>query len=422
MKRSAPVAAAVAAAVLCAGCAAGAVPAPAPRQAGGTIRGVAAIEPAASPVPFATADLALGLSLLTASCTSDPDGNIVLSPSSLATGLGMAYLGAQGASARAMRSVLHLPAVSRAGLESGLQARSRALAGLNSPGVTVADSDEVWTDPGPQPLRGYLNAVATGYSAGVGLVPLRTNPAGAAAKIDAAIAAVTRGHIPHLLTASDLRNMIFVLTDALYLNARWATPFQRSAENSAAFTTASGSRVTARYLNGDGYRAAKASGWTAVRLPYRGGSLAMTALLPPAGAVGGASGCQVPTTDVVGSLARELGHNAGGAAITLPRVSLHSDESLKPILTQLGMGPAFAPDGDFDAMSPQTDGIGDVVHAATLSVDSAGTVASAATAVTMEGTAAELPVTFDRPYLMLITDVHTGEPLFLARVANPDQP
>src|ERR1700722_4887489 len=420
MKPSGSVAAAAAAAVLCAGCAAGAAPVPAPREAGGTIRGVAAIEPAASPVPFATADLAVGLSLLTASCTSDPDSNIVLSPSSLASGLGMAYLGAQGATARAMRSVLRLPAVSRAGLESGLQARSRALAGLNSPGVTVAASDEVWTDPGLRPLGGYLNAVATGYGAGVGLMPLRSNPAGAAAKIDAAIAAVTRGHIPHLLAARDLRNMIFVLTDALYLNARWATPFQRSAENSAAFTTASGSRVTARYLNGDGYRAAKASGWVAVRLPYRGGSLAMTALLPPAPA--GAAGCQVPTTDVIASLARELRHNANGVEIALPRVTLHSSESLKPILRKLGMGPAFAPFGDFDAMSPRTDGIGDVVHAATLSVDSAGTVASAATAVTIEGTAAELPVMFDRPYLMLITDVHTGEPLFLARVANPDQP
>jgi serpin B len=65
------------------------------------------------------------------------------------------------------------------------------------------------------------------------------------------------------------------------------------------------------------------------------------------------------------------------------------------------------------------------VHAATLRVDSAGTVASAATAVTMEPTAAEVArhvVAFTRPYLMLITDTRTGEPLFLARVANPDLP
>jgi hypothetical protein len=31
-------------------------------------------------------------------------------------------------------------------------------------------------------------------------------------------------------------------------------------------------------------------------------------------------------------------------------------------------------------------------------------------------------VVFDRPYLLLITGTATGEPLFLARVANPDLP
>jgi serine protease inhibitor len=28
-------------------------------------------------------------------------------------------------------------------------------------------------------------------------------------------------------------------------------------------------------------------------------------------------------------------------------------------------------------------------------------------------------VTFDRPYLMVVTDCATGEPLFMARVADP---
>ncbi len=40
----------------------------------------------------------------------------------------------------------------------------------------------------------------------------------------------------------------------------------------------------------------------------------------------------------------------------------------------------------------------------------------------MEPTAARvLPpqVLFNRPYLMLVTDGATGEPLFMARVANP---
>ena len=34
-------------------------------------------------------------------------------------------------------------------------------------------------------------------------------------------------------------------------------------------------------MNGGEFRAAQAAGWTAVSLPYRGGKLAMVALLPP---------------------------------------------------------------------------------------------------------------------------------------------
>ncbi len=88
------------------------------------------------------------------------------------------------------------------------------------------------------------------------------------------------------------------------------------------------------------------------------------------------------------------------------------------------MGAAFGPAADFSGISPQAAAIGVVVHAATLRVDEAGTVGSAATGVTIVPTAGfgGPTVRFDRPYLMLIMDTRTGEPLFLARVANPDLP
>ena len=63
-------------------------------------------------------------------------------------------------------------------------------------------------------------------------------------------------------------------------------------------------------------------------------------------------------------------------------------------------------------------------QAATLGIGEKGTVASAATAVGMDPSAARvLPpqVLFDRPYLMVVTDRATGEPLFMARVADPSR-
>jgi serpin B len=92
------------------------------------------------------------------------------------------------------------------------------------------------------------------------------------------------------------------------------------------------------------------------------------------------------------------------------------------LLTQLGMGVAFTPSADFTGLSTRACCIGLVEQAATLGVGEKGTVARAATAVGVQATAGRvLPpqVVFNRPYLMVVTDRTTGEPLFMARVTNP---
>jgi serpin B len=342
----------VGAALLMAGCGAGPVATPA------VAHGVALREPFADPRPYGAADTAFGLDVLNAGCRADPRANLVLSPSSLASGLGMAYLGARGSTAQAMAQV-----------------------------------------------------------------PLLSSPDRAAQEIDQAIAAATRGQIPELLSPTSLNGIALVLTDALYLRAAWSTPFQASQTAPGPFTTAAGQQATASFMNGGPYRTASAAGWTAVRLPYRGGKLAMVALLPPSGT----AGCATPAASALGAMTARL--TAGGTAgpaqtrsVSLPRVNLGVQVSLNGLLSELGMGVAFSASADFAGLSPQPLSIGLVQQAATLQVGEQGTVASAATAVGMQPTAVRVQppqVVFDRPYLMLVTASATGEPLFIARVANP---
>jgi serpin B len=408
---------AVAAVLLMAGCGSAAVAPPV------VAHGVALREPLADPRPYGAADTAFGLDLLNAWCQADPRANLVLSPASLASGLGMAYLGSRGGTARAMARVLDLPVTGGQGFQAGLQARSADLRGLDSAGVTLAASDQVWADPTLKIRPSYLNAVATGYDAGVAQVPLLSSPDRATQEIDQAIATATRGQIPQLLSPESLNGIALVLTDALYLRAAWATPFQASQTASGPFTTAAGQQAAVSFMNGGQYRTASAAGWTAVRLPYRGGKLAMVALLPPSGA----AGCATPAPSVLGAMTARL--TAGRAAgpvqtrsVSWPRVDLGGQVSLKGLLTELGMGVAFTASADFAGLSPQPLSIGLVQQAATLQVGEQGTVASAATAVGMQPTALRVQppqVVFDRPYLMLVTASATGEPLFMARVADP---
>ena len=164
-------------------------------------------------------------------------------------------------------------------------------------------------------------------------------------------------------------------------------------------------------------------------LPYRGGRLAMVALLPPV-AQGG--GCSFPPASALAAMTGALAGGsgvaggtavAGGTSVALPRVSLSTKADLKGLLAGLGLGVAFTSGADFSGLSRQACCIGLIEHAATLQVGEKGTVASAATAVGVLPTDAQAPparqVTFDRPYLLLVTATSTGEPLFLARVADP---
>jgi serine protease inhibitor len=406
----------LAAAAMITGCASAAPGLPQPR----VVRGVAFSVPAADPRPYGAADTAFGLDLLDAWCRADPAGNIVLSPESLASGLGLAYLGARGATAAAMARVLHLPASGPA-LVAGLHARSAALRALDGPGVTVAGSDRVWADPSLSTGRGFLDDAATAYGAGLSQVPLLTDPARAVQQINASIDAATRGHIPRLLTPAELKHSGWVLTDALYLHAAWAAPFDAGQTASGPFTTAAGSQVSVPFMHGNGFWSDRSGGWTAVSLPYRGGRLRMIALLPVV-----SGGCPALPASTLARIEAALSGRSGGAtgqtAIALPKVSLRSSASLRGLLTGLGMGIAFGGGADFSGLSPQACCIGAVVHAAALAVGEKGTVGAAATAVGILPTAVPVQLTrvvFDRPYLMLVADTATGEPLFLARVADP---
>jgi serine protease inhibitor len=394
------------------------------------VRGVATVEPAADPQPYGAADTAFGLDVMRAWCAQNPGQNLVFSPSTLASALGLAYLGARGATAAAMAKVLHLPASSPATLAPGLQARLKALSSLDGPGVTVAASDQVWADPTLTTLRSYLDDVATGYGAGVAQAPFSTDPAKAATEINAAISAATRGHITQLVDASMLSKIGWVLTSALYLDAAWATPFAANQTEPASFVLASAKSVTVPFMNGDAFPYTTAAGWQAVSLPYKGGKLTMTALLPPARSGACALPSQAELSTISGALDRSgagAGSSVERADVSLPTVNLDTSGdagNMQPVLARLGMGLAFSSKADFTGLSKEACCIGFVQQAATLRVGEKGTVGAAAAAVGMMpamaiAVPATITITFSRPYLLLVSAKATGEPLFLAEVANP---
>src|SRR5205814_7271132 len=121
----------------------------------------------------------------------------------------------------------------------------------------------------------------------------------------------------------------WVLTDALYLHAAWATPFDPDVTSPGTFTTAAGRKVMAQFMEGGEYRAVTADGWTAVWLPYRGGKLGMEARLPPSGS----AGCALPSAATMGTMTSRLVPGKPGkpgtsiSSISFPKVNLPTQVS-----------------------------------------------------------------------------------------------
>jgi serpin B len=152
---------------------------------------------------IADAQTAFGLDLMRQVC--EPGGNLLLSPTSAASALGLLHPAADPATAAGFSEVLHLPEWSDA-LVAALHEHTEALDRLRYDGDLDAEdapdslrtSNRLWTTVGAEPEQGYLDDVATAFDAEVGALDFGGDPAGATVRINEAVEDDTRGMIERL--------------------------------------------------------------------------------------------------------------------------------------------------------------------------------------------------------------------------------
>ena len=167
-------------------------------------------------------------------------------------------------------------------------------------------------------------------------------------------------------------------------------------------------------------------------LPYVGGELSMTILLPDKGRFREFENSI--DAGLVGRILEDI--EAKLVELTMPRFEFESQFMLVETLEKMGMPNAFDDRAsDFSGM----DGasclagdvpcllISDVIHKAFVSVDEEGTEAAAATAEVGMLTIARadepepIRVTVDRPFIFLIRDGATNAILFVGRMEKPEE-
>lgn len=366
----------------------------------------------------ATNGLALDLYRRLAAAKS---GNLFFSPSSISTALAMTYLGARGKTAAEMAETLHF-SVPQDRLHHGYMHLIRRLGATD---CQLRIANRLWGQETFEFLPEFIAGTQEQYGAELARADFGKHAKEAQQAINAWVAEQTENRIVDLIPVGVLNALTrLVLISAIYFKGSWTHPFEKHATKSAPFYCGAETIVSAPTMEQTelfGY--AETEDAQLLSMPYGSGELSMVILLPKL------KGHLASLEKSLGlELFRGWDRNEGREVhVFLPRFKLEHHLQLDVELGSMGMVEAFSEtQADFSGMGGQRGDlyIAAAIHKALVEVDELGTVAAAATGVTMalRCSVPTQPIpTFraNHPFLFAIRHNPTGCLLFLGRVTNP---
>ena len=356
--------------------------------------------------------------------------NFAVSPVSGFIALTMTSDGANGATADQMKAVLY-PDVSLTDIQAATNQLEQGVKGCALPSATgdagpqiaLNLANDVFVQTGLTIQQPFLDNLMTNYDTGLQLVDFENNADGACTLINNWVASETNNLITNLIPQGTLDSLTrLVLVNALYLNASWLTAFDPNSTNSQIFHGSSGDASTDFMNSTLSLNYATGTGWVGVDIPYYGGSLVMTAILPDSGQFDSVKA----NLNAAWLTSFDTTAQSQLVSLTLPKFTLAgSTVSWKPTLQNLGMTNLFTK-GLCDLSGITQDEplyVSDVLQQVYVKVAEKGTEAAAATAVivTRDSVATEppptIPVVFNRPFLFFVRE-HGGPILFAGQVVS----
>ena len=357
-------------------------------------------------------------------------GNLALSPISISTALTMTWGGARGETAAQMKKVLH----AEGDAERAMDVSGKLLASFGNEGnkVTLRVANRLFGEKSYTFDQGYLDRTKAAFGAPLEALDFKKAAEPGRVHINAWVAKQTQDRIKDLLPPNALDGETrLVLTNAIYFLGDWQNQFDRDRTKPAAFhATAADAKDVPTMNQVEHFKFAATDGVKLLEMPYEGGEVAMTLVLPdaPAG-----------LDAVEQRLSPELltkwitGMQFDRVVVALPKFEINPAASLSlgDTLQALGMPLAFdRASADFTGIAnPPSPAdrlyISKVFHKAFVKLDEKGTEAAAATAVVMAraGSAApsKPPSEFkaDRPFLFFLRHLKSGAILFMGRVSDP---
>lgn len=341
--------------------------------------------------------------------------NIFISPTSIATAFGMLYNGAVDPVRSEFDEVLEFKNVPDESFNSANQSLIWNLATKDkSAELDIANS--IWIKNNFQVQPDFITSNAQHFDAVIKNAPFTAQTV---KDINQWCSDKTSGKIKAplgKLTPLD----IMVLVNAVYFKGLWQNPFDAKFTQPSNFTLMDSTQIKVPLMMREGsYHFVENDELQAVRLPFGDGKMAMSFILPKKG-LNSFQKSISPESFV--KLQTEM--RAQEVNLQVPRFKIKMKFDLIPSLKSLGMKNAFQETMGFSSINPDVRiGISQVIHDTFLEVKEDGAEAAAVTVIALATEMAlmeEVPsMKIDRPFFCAISNVETGNIVFLGSIFNP---
>lgn len=374
---------------------------------------------------------------------SEQENNVFFSPYSVSIAIAMAYAGAEGKTETQIREALRWtldeetlhPAFNRLSrlIEenpvSGEESTTTATGSDEPVPLRIRVANAIWGQQGFPFEESYLEIIAKHYGSGLQTVNFTGNAKAARESINEWVRNETEGKISELVGPESVTEMTrLVLTNAIYFQASWKSPFNPEKTAAREFTGIDDSTAQMPMMEKTASLPhAEVDGHQIVKLPYVKSSASMVVILPAEGEFVSLRKSLNPKrfTTFTDALSPSEGR------LVLPKFEYATSLSLPSELSAMGMSHAFKPESaDFSGMYDEKEVsqnlyLQDVIHTAFVAVDEQGTEAAAATAasagIVSTGPSSPWEMIVDRPFLFFIQDEETDTIIFAGDFSTPKQ-
>ena len=350
------------------------------------------------------------------------EGNIFFSPFSISTAMAMVYEGAEGKTAKEIKSVFGFPKYDNSrrnqysDLLSEINKKDKKYA-LNTANALRAQQNYHF-------LNDYLTTVEKYYGGKTTNLDFKNEPDSARLIMNNWVEDKTNDKIKDLFSEGSINSLTrLVLSNAIYFKAKWLIQFDADKTSDEYFRVNPDESIEVPMMQPTSQKSTfnytQNKNLQILEMPYAGEDLSMVILLPLDDDIE-----KLENSFTIENLTEwKKSLRKHRVKIYIPRFKFKTKYFLFETLSNLGMPTAFTNSADFSGMTGTKDlKIDKVIHQAFIEVNEEGTEAAAATGMGMMLMSKPPPTPIfkaDHPFIFIIQQKKTGNILFMGRVNNP---